>query len=149
MSEDTKITDIFQLSYLVNLHEERENFPNIINYLRANQIRPSSLFLPQTLKKLDEDLALRDSLIFEAIDFYDLISFYSIFYFKDSDYIINQVINIIIQSRTTQNASLMIAKTTIDDFIFSSAEEAHEFLISNKWLIAIYVFSLLEFVFFS
>lgn len=134
---------------LVLLDQQTENFQELKAFIKAKGIKPSNLFLPQTLKTISEEINYKPTLILETIDYLDIVKFYSTILYSDTESFTNDICSIIVENRTVININQSINKSVVDDFIFQSKEEAHEFLINNKFLIAIYLFSLVNLIFYK
>ena len=128
--------------------ENRASFPDLFAYINSNSIRPSSVFLPQTVQKLDSDLVYKDSIIFEAIDFLDTLCFYSHQLHGNPTALYDAFKQAAMCSRTVANTSLMVSASSIDDFIFTSKEDLAVFIDSNPWIISIYVASIVNLLMF-
>lgn len=134
---------------LVLLEQQTDNFITLKEYINARNIKPSTVFLPQTLKKIAEDLSVNDSIIFEAINYLDVVKFYSTILYNDPEVFISNICSIIVEDRTVNDVRKVINQSSMDDFIFNTKEEANEFLLNNKVLIAIYLFSLVNLIFYK
>lgn len=134
---------------LVLLEQQSENFPILKSFVISKNIKPSNLFLPQTLKGLAEDLSTDNNVIFDALNYLDVVKFYSTVLYSDPEIFINRIILLIVENRTVNNIAGSINRSSIDDFIFNSKEEANAFLADNKILLAIYLFSLVNLIFYK
>lgn len=134
---------------LVLLEQQVDNFPELKDFVKTKGIKPSNLFLPQTLKGISEEIGFRQSLVLEALDYLDVVKFYSTVLYSDPEVFLNRISLLIVENRTVNNINNAINKSAIDDFIFNSKEEAYEFLINNKFLIALYLFSLVNLIFYK
>lgn len=134
---------------LILLEQQLTNFPELRSFIISKGIKPSMLFLPQTLKSISEELGYKPTLILEAMDFLDIIKFYSIVLYSDPEVFTNHICSMIITNRTVNDINKTINKEVLDDFIFSSKDDANTFLINNKFLIAIYLFSVVNLIFYK
>lgn len=134
---------------LVLLSQQLDNFTSLKNFVALHQLRPSSVFLPQTLKTISESLDFNNDILFESIDFIDIVKFYSTLLYSDSELFFDKVCNTIIENRTVYQHNVVLNKAALSDFLFSDKGEAKIFLLSNKFLVAIYLVSLLQLVFFK
>jgi hypothetical protein len=132
---------------LVLLEQQMNNFPLIRGYVNNKNLTPSVIFLPQTLKEISENNNL--DLFLECLNMLDMVKFYSGVLYSDTEYFTNKVINVITDNRTVENINYCINKDMYDDFIFSTKEDAKGFILNNKALIAIYLYSLLSLIFFK
>jgi len=136
-------------SIIVLIAQELSNFPNIMSFVKTNNVRPSSVFLPQTIKTISDTISYNDSIIFEAIDLLDTVRLFSVLLYSNEDFFIDSIKSIISSSRTVKDTSLTIGINQLDDFIYTSKEHLLDVLDSNHTLLAIYIFSLVFFVSFS
>jgi hypothetical protein len=127
---------------LVLLEQQSENFPELKSFIIAKGLKPSVLFLPQTLKNIAEEIGYKPTLILEAMDYLDVVKFYSTVLYSDPELFTNHICSMIVTNRTIDNINESLNKSALDDFMFSSKEDANAFLLNNKFLIAIYLFSL-------
>lgn len=144
MSENIISDDILTL-----LEQQRENFSQLHSLVKSKDIKPAVVFLPQTLKLLDQELTSKSDLILDCLNYLDVVKIYSISVYGDPDTYLNSIMKVIVKNRSVINLNYSIAKDAVDDFIFAKSEEAHEFLENNKLLLAIYLYSLIEFIFYT
>lgn len=145
--EETEI--LSDTSILEYLYQQLDNFYSLKGFVTSKNIRPSIVFLPQTIKQLDNELSTRTELLLDCIDFLDIIKIYSLLLYSDENYFTDKVTNLIVDTRTVNNISYVLSKDSLDDFIFKSREEAIEFIENNKSLLAIYLCSLVLLIFFE
>ena len=129
------------------LYQQLDNFSYLNNFIKSKNIIPSVVFLPQTLKLISENNNI--NLVSDCLNFLDVIKFYSGLIYSEEEYYINLIKNIIISNRTVLQTDNVLNKDIIDDFLFSSKEDVNDFLENNKIFLAIYICSLLNFIFFS
>ena len=134
---------------LMLLEQQTENFPVIKNFIKEKRLTPSNIFLAQSLKGISEELTHRGDIVFECFSYLDVVKIYSTVIYSDPETFTDHIINILCQNRTVENANSVINKDAIDDFIFTSKEDMHAFLINNKFLIAIYVFAMINMIFYK
>ena len=134
---------------LVLLEQQNENFPAIAGFVKEKGLNPTVLFLPQTLKGLAEEITHRNELMIECFAYLDLVKIYSLITYDDPERFTDNVVRIITTNRTTDNPKLIINQEAIDDFLFSSKEEMEKFLQSNKFLLSLYIFSLINKTFYK
>lgn len=131
------------------IYQQIDNFEVLKGFVISKDIRPSTIFLPQVIKQIDNELSLRTDLLLDCIDFLDIVKIYSLLLYSDEKYFTSKVIKIIVENRTVNNTRYMISKESIDDFIFKSKDEAIEFMENNKALLSIYICSLVLLIFFE
>lgn len=136
-------------SILLLLQQQAENFSELSAFVRTKDIKPSILFLPQTLKLIDNEFDFRSNLVYECLDYIDIVKFYSMTIYGDPESFLNNVKKLIVENRTVNNSNHVLSRNTLDDLTFKSKEEALEFLDNNKLLLSIYLFSLVSLIFFS
>lgn len=145
MSEEVALTSS---EILVLLDQQLDNFPTLRSFVVGNNIRPSSVFLPQTLKLISEAVDSRGDILFEALDFIDIVKFYSLLIYGDPEFFPEKVVSIILGTRVVVSENFGLNKEALSDFIFSNKEEAHDFLMSNIYLVSIYLVSLTNLILF-
>lgn len=146
----TETTEILSKNTILEyLYQQLDNFNSLKSFIISRDIRPSTIFLPQTIKQIDSELSLRTDLLLECFDFLDIVKIYSLLLYSDERYFINKVIKLIVDTRTVNNINFTVGKESVDDFIFKSKEEANDFLENNKLLLSIYLSSLLLLIFFE
>jgi hypothetical protein len=69
--------------------------------------------------------------------------------YSDPERIFFNICDLIVEGRTAQQHNLVLNKTALSDFLFTDKGEAKTFLMSNKFLVAIYLVSLLQLLFFK
>lgn len=136
-------------SILLLLQQQTENFPELSTFVKSKDIKPSVLFLPQTLKMIDSEFDYRTNLVYECLDYIDIVKFYSMTIYGDPESFLTNVKNLIVENRTVNNSSHVLSRNSLDDLTFKSKEEALEFLDNNKLLLSIYLFSLVSLIFFT
>lgn len=134
---------------LVLLEQQIENFPAIKGFMIEKGLGPTTLFLPQTLKGLAEEITHRNDLMIECFTYLDLVKIYSLTTYNDSELFTNTIMDIVTNNRITTIAKLVINTEAVDDFIFTSKEDMYNFLINNKFLISMYIFSMINKIFYK
>jgi len=74
---------------------------------------------------------------------------FRLFRYNDPNTFIDEVAKSIIDNRLVNNPNKVIGADIMNDFIFSKREEAEEFLINNKLLLALYIYSMVTLIFFK
>jgi len=134
---------------LVMLEVQKENFPNLNALIKTKFPHPGSFFLPQNIKAIDDEIFLKEEIVIECLTFIDVIKNYSIAIYGDSEAYIDQVIKSIVNTRTVFNIDKVLSKGIVSDFIFINKESLYEFLHNNKTILAMYVYSLVNFITYS
>lgn len=129
---------------LVLLEQQNDNFPAMTGFIKEKGINPTVLFLPQTLKGLAEEITYRNDLMIECFSYLDLVKIYSLITYNDSECFTDNVIHIVSTNRVVEDSNLIINKDAVDDFLFSSKEDMEKFIKSNKFLLSLYIFSLIN-----
>lgn len=131
------------------LQEQLNNFPALNTYISSKKLYPSSIFLPQVLKSIDNELKLHEQLIFEAISFLDIVKTFSFIIYNNPEHFTTNIVNIIASNRTLDDANSCLAIEAYDDFLFTKKEEVCEFLNNNKLILSIYILSLISLIFYT
>lgn len=143
---ETKNTVLNLSELLVYLNQYHDDFPGLKSLVYKRNLRPSVILLPSVLKQLDEDLENNVNILYEAIDYMELIKFYSVFLFNDSEIVFGKIKDYVINNRIAKNPNYILAKNRLDDFYFVNYEEANALLDNNKIIIAIYIFTIVTFI---
>ena len=134
---------------LVLLEQQLDNFSAISGFLNEKGLNSTTLFLPQSLKGIAEEIKHRNDLWIECFTYLDLVKIYSLTTYNDSELFTNNVIDIIGGNRTAPNERLMSNKEAVDDFLFTSKEDLGNFLLNNNFLISLYIFSMIKTMFYK
>lgn len=134
---------------LILLEQQRDNFPMLRNFIRARSLSPSAMFLPQTLKLIDAELSSNVPLVLDCLSYIDIVKLYSLVHAGNTQQFTDAVIELIVDNRTTANPELLLAKDGIDDFTFTNKVDTIDFLKSNPLVLSIYLFSLIDLIFFE
>ena len=134
---------------LILLEQQRDNFPMLRSFIRARSLSPSAMFLPQTHKLIDAELSSNVALVLDCLSYIDVVKLYSLVHTGNTQQFTDAVIELIVDNRTTAKPELLLAKDGIDDFTFVSKEDTIDFLNSNPLVLAIYLFSLIDLIFFE
>jgi len=146
---NVKITPVLNDTMLALLETQRENFYSLAEFIKTRDLRPSRIFLPQTLKMIDAEFNAREDLISDCIDYLDVVKIYSITIYGDGESFLEEIKQNIINNRTVSDYNGVLSKEILDDFIFNSKEEAKHFLDNNKLLVALYLYSLVNLIFYT
>lgn len=147
--QTTQTPTVVSPELLQFLEQQLDNFPTIQGLVTSKGVRPSTVFLPQTLKQLEQEVTLRQELLLECIEYMDIINLFSLTLYNDSKFLVSRLVPMILQTRLNGSAELVLAKSAVDDFVFTSESEATSFIESNIWLVSIYMYSLICTVFFK
>lgn len=134
-------------SSLQLLYSQVDNFPTLRAYVRQLEV-PSVLLLPQTLTHLDGELSRNSGLLFEAFSFLDVMSLVSMTTSGNPNQLSDSVVGMIKHNRTVNNTSLLLAANETANLIYGSEEDIDKLLGNNKVLIAIFLFSLVNKIFY-
>jgi len=134
---------------LILLEQQNDNFPVITTFIKEKRLNPTVLFLPQTLKGLSEEITHRSDLMIECFSYLDLVKIYSLVTYNDPEHFTDNVLNIIASNRVVEDSRLIVNKEATDDFLFSSKEDMVRFIQSNKFLLSLYIFSLIDKAFYK
>lgn len=151
-SSSFSVTDTITSSndILSMLEQQLDNFPTIKNLVSSKDLCPGNIFLPQTLKLIEQELTFKEEIIVELITFLDIINNYSFIVYGDNTVFLDNIIDNIVFSRTVSNSiKNLLAKDSLDDYIFSTREDAIIFINDNKLILGIYIYSLLYIVFYK
>lgn len=136
-------------SMLVMLNVQKDNFPLLSGLLKTKFGNPGSIFLPQNLQMLDDEVNVKEDVVIECMAYLDVVKNYSIGIYGDSETYINQIVQSIVTSRTVFDLNKVLGKNVVQDYLYSDKKSFYEFLNNNKILIAIYIFSLVNFITFA
>lgn len=134
---------------LVLLEQQSDNFLAIKSFLNEKNLNPSVIFLSQTLKNIAEEITYRNELVIECFNYLDLVKIYSLIIYNDPEHFINNILQVITSNRVITNEKLVINKDAIDDFLFTSQEDMQNFILNNKFLISLYIFSIINTIFYK
>lgn len=134
---------------LILLNQQLENFYSIKTLFIVNSLLPASIFLPKTIKDISEQLTIDPGLIHDCLNFLDIVNQFSFIVYGDQDHYVTTIKNIIADNRTVNNINKTLSREVVEDFIFDSKEAIIEFLDNNKFLISIYIYSLISYIFYN
>ncbi|NTV77888.1 MAG: hypothetical protein HGA25_01770 [Clostridiales bacterium] len=134
---------------LVLLEQQLDNFSAISGFLNEKGLNSTTLFLPQSLKGIAEEIKHRNDLLIECFTYLDLVKIYSLTTYNDSELFTNNIIDVIGSNRTAPNERLMSNKEAVDDFLFTSKDDLGNFLLNNNFLISLYIFSMIKTMFYK
>lgn len=150
MNPNQTLTPVSGESILVLLATQKGNYPALSGLMKKHNLKPASVFLPQTLKNLDTEFLNSEELVMDCINFLDVVKIYSITVYGDSESYLESIKHFIVENRTIKNAGgQVLAEKAVDDFTFANAKETLAFLDNNKLLLATYVYSLINFTLYT
>lgn len=129
---------------LLLLEQQLDNFTEISSYISKSKIRPSTVFLPQSIKQLDSELEHNTDLILDCFDYLDIVNMYSFIIYGKYDVFVKEIVGSSVENRFTFLTKNIINTAALDDFLFSDKAVAIDFLLANKPLLAIYIYSLIS-----
>lgn len=138
-----------ETNILVLLEQQNDNFPAMAGFLKDKGLNSVTLLLAQSLKSIAEEVGHRNDLVIECFQYFELVELYSLILYKDHSAFVHHLIGILCRNRTVTEQKFIINKDAIDDFIFNSKEELTSFLENNKFLISLYIFSMVNKLFFK
>lgn len=138
-----------QENMLVLLEQQNDNFPVLAGFLKEKGLTSTTLFLAQSLKGIAEEITHRNDLLIECFTYLDLVKIYSLTTYNDPESFTNNIISLIVVNRVVDKPNLVINRDAIDDFLFSSTEDMNSFLFNNKFLLALYIFAIVNKMFFK
>lgn len=150
MNNPTSITPVTTDSIIALLSTQKDNMPVLRDFIKSKDLKPATIFLPQTLKMLDAELSSgQDVLVHDCINFLDAIKIYSLAVYGDSEIYLDRIEYFIVENRTVENLRHTLSGEALDDFFFSKKEDAMSFLKNNKFIVAMYVYTLINFILYS
>lgn len=138
-----------QENILVLLEQQNDNFPAMSGFLTEKGLTPTVLFLAQSLKGIAEEITHRNELLIECFTYLDIVKIYSLATYNDPEAFTDNIISLIAKNRTIEKMGMVINKEAIDDFLFTSPEDMKSFLDNNKFLLALYIFAIVNKMFFK
>lgn len=128
---------------LEQLYLQLDNFPNIKSFVSSHKLTSSSLFLAQSLQLVDGEITRNPSFLYECIGLLDVISVFSISVYGDSGSYLNALVDSIIRNRTAEDFKMTLAESVTTHIIVKNDDEMNDFLLSNKFLIALYIYTVI------
>lgn len=138
-----------QDNILVLLEQQNDNFPAMESFLKEKELSSTVLFLAQSLKGIAEEISHRNELLIECFTYLDIVKIYSLIIYNDPESFTNNIISLITNNRTVDTPNLIINRDAIDDFLFTSKEDMKSFIENNKFLLALYIFTIVNKMFFK
>lgn len=147
---NTILTPVASENMIALLATQKDNHVYLREFIKAKGIRPSTIFLPQTLKMLDVELSSgKDDLILDCLNFLDAIKIYSLSVYGDSESYLDRIKHFIVENRTVENIRHTLSGESLDSYMFAKKEDTIAFLHNNKLLVAMYVYALINFILYS
>jgi hypothetical protein len=119
-----------------------------VGFIRQNNLTPATVLIPQLLKQFDATLAHNEQLLIDSFNFLDSMSLYSLTSYGDSETFFEEIVTLVSKNRSLSQQGNTLGKDTLDDYIFTSQEDAVSFLKANRVVISVYVAALLEMLFY-
>ncbi len=138
-----------QDNILVLLEQQNDNFPAMEGFLKEKGLSSTVLFLAQSLKGIAEEISHRNELLIECFTYLDVVKIYSLVTYDDPEAFTNNIVSLITNNRTAVTPGLIINREAIDDFLFTSTEDMKSFIENNKFLLALYIFAIVNKMFFK
>lgn len=146
----TPLVPVANQDMIALLYTQKDNHAFLREFIKARDLRPSNIFLPQTMKMIDAEMSGgKEDLVLDCINFLDAIKIYSLSVYGDSECYLNSVKEIIVTNRTVSNINKTLAGESVGDYVFTKADEARQFMENNPFLVAIYVYTLINFILYS
>ena len=132
---------------LALLGQQTDNFISLQYLSKKQDYNPASIFLAQTLTYIEGELGRNPSLVAECMTYLDMMAVYSLTINGQPNYLFDAMVNVIVHSRTVpakdELEGKVLALTAISDFLFDGPEALKTFLGNNKYLVAIYTYTLI------
>ena len=133
---------------LILIQSQHENFKTISSLIERLNITSGNLFLPQMISNVSSFIENDINLYLEAISYLDMVNLFSCNLYGNHEKFVNDIISNIITNRTVMETKDVLGISNISDLIVKK-ENFNDFLIDNKIFIVLYIFSLLETIFFN
>jgi hypothetical protein len=134
---------------LILLEQQNDNFPAMAGFLKEKGLTSTTLLLAQSLKGVAEEIGYRNELLIECFSYLDIVKIYSLVTYNDTEAFTSHILSLISVNRTVTKQNLIINREAIDDFLFNSMEDLQSFLENNKFLLALYIFAIVNKLFFK
>lgn len=141
--------DMEDNNILVLLEQQNDNFPAMNAFLQSKGLTCGTILLPQSLKGISEEMGYRNDLLIECFAYLDIVKIYSFVTYDDTEAFTSNIMSLISVNRTVDKQSLIINKDAVDDFLFNSKEDLQSFLVNNKFLLSLYIFAIVNKLFFK
>ena len=141
------ISTVDDQTLLTFLHLKKDNFSTLKQITSVLNVTPATLFLPQTLKSLDDEILINKNLIIDSINYLDMVRLMSFSIYRDPNVFVNVLLSNIVESRTVSTSSHCLAENAVDDFLYSEKEDLYNFVYDNKVILAIYIYSIVSVIF--
>lgn len=129
---------------LEHLYLQINNFPAMQQFAKTFGYSTAVMFLPQTLQQIDAEINRNSVLGYECYEYLDMVSMFSIsVYGSDSAYY-KQILNAIINNRHVNTFDNALGESTTTHIVTLSGEEMSELLNTNKYLVALYIYCLIN-----
>lgn len=143
------------------LYVQLDNYPSIKSFVSSKLSINGTpytgvVFLPQTLRAFDQEIAANSGFIVELYSFLDIISSGSYLFYQDHNQYFTDTLDMIIRNRVTVidnddtrfvNENIVLGAEYLKDYTLSSAEGTLAFLKSNRLIVSLYVYVLISSVY--
>lgn len=141
-------TEITTDDILSLLEQQLDNHTALITFVRQNNLTPATTLIPQLLKQFDATLSHNEQLLIDCLNLLDTMSLYSLTTYGNSETFFDEMVKLISKNRSLDQQGSTLGKDTLDDYIFTSQEDAIHFLNANRMIVSVYVTALLEMLFY-
>lgn len=132
---------------LALLGQQTNNFISLQHLSKSQDYNPAAIFLAQTLTYIEGEMNRNPSLVAECVTYLDMMSLYSLTSTGYTDSLFNSLVEVIIHSRTVpvkdNLEGKVLALTGLSDFLFDDPNNFRVFLNNNKYLVAMFTYSLI------
>lgn len=145
------------------LYVQLDNYPSIKSFVSSKLSINGTpytgvVFLPQTLRAFDQEIAANSGFIVELYSFLDIISSGSYLFYQDHNQYFTDTLDMIIRNRVTVtdsddtrfksvNENIVLGAEYLKDYTLSSTEGTLAFLKSNRLIVSLYVYVLISSVY--
>lgn len=133
------------------LSTQLDNFPIMKSFLKQSNITTGVLFIPQTLALIDGEVTRNAPLAYDCFSFLDLTAtLVAMTDVRTPEQYLERIVDSISYIREPEDYSdLTLAKPTMDNLIFNERDDVKKLVLSNKYLLALYIYSIVSTVFYK
>ncbi|QXN70414.1 hypothetical protein AGENTSMITH_8 [Bacillus phage vB_BspM_AgentSmith] len=131
---------------LALLGQQTDNFISLQHLSKTQDYNPAAIFLAQTLTYIEGEMGRNPSLVAECMTYLDMMAVYSLTTSGQPSHLFDSMVDVIIHSRTVPSDELegkVLALTALSDFLFDGSDALRTFLNHNKYLVAMYTYTLI------
>lgn len=131
---------------LALLGQQTDNFISLQHLAKTQDNNPAAIFLAQTLTYIEGEMSRNPSLVAECLTYLDMMAVYSLTINGQPSQLFDSMVNVIIHSRTVPAGELegkVLGLTALSDFLFDGVDALRTFLNNNKYLVAMYTYTLI------